>query len=173
MEIGEQIPDLGLKDVDGTEVRLHSLLGDGWTMLVFYRGSWCPMCDKQLAGFEEDAERFARLGVRCVAVSTDGPNGLAATLKKSGSRFPVLSDAAGAVLDAFGVAATSREWMDVPALLARPGKYAMPSLFLISNEGEVVMRHISRRFSQRPSNDVLLQKVAEAIDKRTHPVNSA
>src|SRR5258708_1169420 len=44
-----------------------------FVLLVFYRGYWCPRCNLELLSLQENLERFAALGVRVVAVSTDPP----------------------------------------------------------------------------------------------------
>ena len=40
VKIGDKAPDFTLKDTEGREVSLSTLLGDGPVVLTFYRGKW-------------------------------------------------------------------------------------------------------------------------------------
>ncbi|MEJ2113219.1 MAG: redoxin domain-containing protein, partial [Flavobacteriaceae bacterium] len=42
--IGEKIPNASLLDPDGNKVNLNKLIKVKPTVLVFYRGGWCPYC---------------------------------------------------------------------------------------------------------------------------------
>jgi hypothetical protein len=46
--VGEKAPDALVADFEGREVRLATLLSRGPTLLVFYRGGWCPFCNFQI-----------------------------------------------------------------------------------------------------------------------------
>lgn len=43
--IGENLPDAALVDANGIKVSLHKLIKEKPTVLVFYRGGWCPYCN--------------------------------------------------------------------------------------------------------------------------------
>ena len=47
--IASKAPDFKAKDQNGTEIRLKDLLKKGKVVLVFYRGNWCPYCNKELS----------------------------------------------------------------------------------------------------------------------------
>jgi hypothetical protein len=40
VKIGDKAPDFTLKDTEGQDVSLRTLLGDGPVVLTFYRGNW-------------------------------------------------------------------------------------------------------------------------------------
>jgi thiol-disulfide isomerase/thioredoxin len=42
--IGEKIPNAALKSAENTAVNLTDLIQKKKTVLVFYRGGWCPFC---------------------------------------------------------------------------------------------------------------------------------
>src|SRR5262245_47760074 len=47
--VGEEAPDFTLEDIQGNQVSLSSARGKSATVLVFYRGFWCPFCARQLS----------------------------------------------------------------------------------------------------------------------------
>lgn len=52
LKIGEKAPDFSLSNATDQTVRLSRLLKKGKVVLAFYRGSWCPYCNLQLAHYQ-------------------------------------------------------------------------------------------------------------------------
>ena len=40
VKVGDKAPDFTLKNTEGQDVNLYTLLGDGPVVLTFYRGKW-------------------------------------------------------------------------------------------------------------------------------------
>ena len=51
--INSKAPDFKAKDQHGKEIRLKDLVKQGKVVLVFYRGNWCPFCNRQLKKLED------------------------------------------------------------------------------------------------------------------------
>jgi peroxiredoxin len=104
------LPAWSLQGADGAE---HSLAGiqDGQpTVVLFFLGHECRHCMDQLRTFDPMAPRFAKAGARLVAVSADGPDGVAKTFASLESEpvqrpfiFPVLADAERRAFAPWGV----------------------------------------------------------------------
>ena len=43
--VGAAAPDAALRDLNGNDVTLHAIVAERPTVLIFYRGSWCPYCN--------------------------------------------------------------------------------------------------------------------------------
>ncbi|MCC6234011.1 MAG: redoxin domain-containing protein, partial [Verrucomicrobiales bacterium] len=57
LQVGEKIPEVTLRSEDDREVKLGELVKTKPTVLIFYRGGWCPFCTKHLqalAGIQEE-----------------------------------------------------------------------------------------------------------------------
>jgi cytochrome oxidase Cu insertion factor (SCO1/SenC/PrrC family) len=48
--IGETLPNATLINSAGVDVQFIDLIKEKPTVLVFYRGGWCPYCNVQLSG---------------------------------------------------------------------------------------------------------------------------
>ena len=48
LTVGAKLPDAQLWDLDGKEVSLESIAANKRSILVFYRGGWCPYCNTHL-----------------------------------------------------------------------------------------------------------------------------
>ena len=66
--IGSKAPDFKAKDQDGNEVRLKDLLKKGKVVLVFYRGYWCPYCNRELSRLQDSLAQIQEKGATVVAV---------------------------------------------------------------------------------------------------------
>jgi peroxiredoxin len=98
--LGRAAPGFELEDSDAKPWRLDDR---GPVVLVFYLGYSCPHCVSQLFALSKDAEKFAELGARVVAVSADPPALTRKRFERYGKfAFPVLSDPGNRVAQQYG-----------------------------------------------------------------------
>jgi peroxiredoxin len=90
--IGESIPKATLQDSEGKQVELSKLLGNKPTVLVFYRGGWCPYCSVQLSGLVKIEKEILDLGYQMIAISPDDYRNLQTTESKESINYTLLSD---------------------------------------------------------------------------------
>ena len=50
VSVGEPAPNFAARDLNGKWVNLKELIAGCKVFLLFYRGGWCPVCNRQLAG---------------------------------------------------------------------------------------------------------------------------
>src|SRR5260221_14223232 len=97
---GDQFPALSMTLPGGGTVTLPGALAGEFSVILFYRGSWCPYCNAQLRAFQRAAGSLAETGARVVALSVDDEATTAELIAKHGLTFPV-----GQSADARAVAA--------------------------------------------------------------------
>jgi peroxiredoxin len=98
---GDEFPPLTLNLPGGDELALP-LRGEH-TVVLLYRGSWCPYCNGQLRAFQRAQDKLAEVGARVVALSIDDEATTQATIDRLGLTFPVGHSAdARAVAEATG-----------------------------------------------------------------------
>ena len=105
---GDAFPALTLKRPGGDTLELP--LPGEYTVVLFYRGSWCPYCNAQLRAFQRAQDKLAELGARVVALSIDDEATTQATIDKHGLTFPVghgadaraIAEATGALVNPDG-----------------------------------------------------------------------
>jgi hypothetical protein len=56
---GDQFPRLTITATDGQPVTVPDAFAGDFTVVLFYRGSWCPYCNAQLRAFERAAPALA------------------------------------------------------------------------------------------------------------------
>jgi peroxiredoxin len=123
---GDTFPALTL-DLPGGEPLALPLPGE-YTVVLLYRGSWCPYCNAQLRAFQRAGDTLAELGARVVALSVDDEATTQATIDKHGLTFPV-----GHGADAAALAAVTG------ALVNPEAGYIESTGFVVDPEGKVLV----------------------------------
>jgi peroxiredoxin len=102
LPVGAAIPPFEIQDFRG-EVFSSTAINDANTLVVFYRGGWCPFCNFQIRELGQSHDEFKALGVSLVAISVDQPDAAAVTRNAYEVPFPVLSDPHLKAHEAFNV----------------------------------------------------------------------
>ena len=124
---GDVFPDITLDVVGGGSVSLPADVAGSYAAILIYRGSWCPYCNAQLAGFSRARNTLAEVGIKVVALSVDDEPTSAALVDKLRLEFPV-----GYGVDAEAIAqATGAYTNDDP-------KYLQTTGFVLDPAGRVV-----------------------------------
>jgi peroxiredoxin len=167
--IGEKIPNVTLKSVDNTDVNLIELISKKRTVLVFYRGGWCPYCNAHLAALAEAEKELLDLGYQIIAVSPDAPKSLKNTDEKEKLNYLLLSDSLGELSKAVGIAFQAPENYKTTIAKGSDGInnsfLPVPAVFILNTNTEIEFEHITPNYKNRISNDLLIA-VAKSLNKK-------
>lgn len=101
---GTAFPRAELIAADGTEVSSAAVLADSPTVVVFYRGLWCPHCNLALRGYQNDLiPALDERNVKLVAISPQRPDASLTMQRNNALTFTVLSDPANQIATALGI----------------------------------------------------------------------
>ena len=92
LQVGDKAAGFSLSNAIGQTVKLSELLKESKVVLTFYRGSWCPYCNLQLAHYQKSLATIKALGAQLVAISPQTPDESLNVKEKNGLDFEVLSD---------------------------------------------------------------------------------
>lgn len=166
---GEKIPMVSLMDSSGKDFDLNKAIAEKPTILIFYRGGWCPFCSKQLSGIGKIAPDLEKEGYQLIAISTDEPEGLKQTTAKEKVNYTLLSDADLNASKQFGIAFKAPEsyWEMLPKTTGGRNVdllLPVPSVFILDKEGVIHFEYINPNFKQRLNPELLLT-IARHIKK--------
>jgi peroxiredoxin Q/BCP len=99
---GDKAPDFALAASGGRTVSAKALKGKPY-VLYFYPKADTSGCTKEACDFQEALPRLGKLGLDVIGVSRDPMKALDKFAEKYGLAFPLASDEAGAVTEAYGV----------------------------------------------------------------------
>ena len=159
LEVGDSIPDVKLRTEENEQVSLRKLLSEKPTVLIFYRGGWCPFCNRHLqslAGIEDDLNKA---GAQLLAISMDQPAKLKATPDRDKLHYRLLSDSDAVAVKAFGIAfkvddATVEKYRTYGINLdAASGKehhiLPHPAVFIVNTNGVIRFAHVNPDYKVR------------------------
>ncbi len=103
LKVGSNAPNIQLSQVGGGKFDLHKQ--SKATVLVFYRGSWCPYCLKQLVSIDKEIMlAVGKANAELVAISVDRLAVAEKMQKKNGFKFTTLSDPKATSLQSYNIA---------------------------------------------------------------------
>ncbi len=103
LPVGAAAPDALVTGTDGKPVHLASLYKDGPIVLTFYRGGWCPFCNRALAAWGPKIDQLRAAGGTFIALTPEKPELATATREKAHADYRVFSDTTQAAARAFNV----------------------------------------------------------------------
>ncbi len=59
-------------------------------VLMFYRGQWCPYCNKQMSQMNDSLSMITAKGATVVAISPEIQENVVKTIEKTKASFPVI-----------------------------------------------------------------------------------
>ena len=158
--IGEKIPNFTLKSNDNKDAQIGDLLKKKKTVLVFYRGGWCPYCNMHLQALAEAEKQILDLGYQIIAVSPDAPENLKITEEKDKVKYTLLSDSKGELIKAIGIAFEAPEnyksVINVHSNGANSSFLPVPSVFITDTNADILFEYISPDFKHRISSQLLI-----------------
>jgi peroxiredoxin len=159
-------PNVTVKTADGSPVSLHALLMQKPTVLIFYRGGWCPYCSRQLAELKSIEQDLVNEGYQILAISPESPEKLQSQKLETEFAVTLISDESLAAIRGFGVGfyvpsdtrKLYKDRMNVE-LTADETKTAVlpaPAIFILDETGTVQFNYVNPDFKVRPSAALVL-----------------
>ncbi len=172
--VGQKIPRVMLRDANGGAVDLQWNVARQPTVLIFYRGGWCPFCTRHLAAIGQVQPKLAKMGYQILAISPDRPAELAKSVDKGKLEYMLLSDSNMAAARAFGLAFRvddetvdlykTKYKIDLEASSGRTHhELPVPAAYIIDTSGTVRSRYVNPDYKSRIDPDKLLAEAKAAL----------
>ncbi len=158
--IGEQVPNIHMVSAANKSDSLLNLVMRQPTVLVFYRGGWCPFCNIQLAEMNKIKDDILSLGFQIIAIGADAPDKLRNTSDDNELQYSLYSDADTKISQAFGIAFQAperkKEQLKQFSNGANPGNLPVPSVFIIDQQGYIQFEYINPDYKVRLKSEMLM-----------------
>lgn len=163
--IGEKIPNITLSDVSSKKINLLELAAQKPSVIVFYRGGWCPYCNLHLSELQTIEPDIIKAGYQIIAISPDSPESLHASISKNKLNYLLLSDNHSEASRGFGLAfqAPERyaEMLSKASAEQNKNVLPVPAVFVINPDGEILFEHINPDYKKRLKGSLLLAVLKE------------
>lgn len=166
LKVGAKAPNLILKDTQGNDFNFSQTEKD--TVVIFYRGAWCPYCIKQLDSVQKEVYG-KKDKAQIVAVSVDRMPVAKKMKDKQNYDFRVISDPKAESLKAFNIV----NKLDDELVAKYKESYkidvegdsgethhmvAHPAVFIIKN-GVITFSDIHTNYKKRTNNATILDRL--------------
>lgn len=168
LEVGVMAPDFTAADASGEDFHLAGALKNGPVVLIFYRGHWCPVCNKHLGIIQDSLKMITDKGATVIAVSPQKPEYLDRMAKKTGATFRILYDEGYAIADAYDVTFTpdKKELLIYNTALNAQLKKSqsdesqrlpIPATYIIGRDGVIAWRQFDPDYKNRSTVQEILK----------------
>ncbi len=159
--IASKAPDFKAKDQNGKEIRLKDLLKEGKVVLVFYRGYWCPYCNKELSKLQDSLQLIKDKGATLIAVSPEKQENVSKTIEKTKAEYSILHDEGLKIMKAYEVEFEVPEntitryrnaGIDIGKNNGDNGNFLpIPAVYIIDKESTITYRFFEPDYKKRPT----------------------
>ncbi len=168
--IGSPAPNEVVHDSHGKTVDFKDVLDGKPTVVIFYRGSWCPYCSRHLAELQDIETKLVKMGMQIVAISPDSHQRLTASEGTEKLNYTLYSDASLRLARSFGIAfqldqATIERYKTYKISLPKISGHdhnglPVPSVFIVDAKGKIHFSYVNPDYSVRLGGDVVVAAAA-------------
>ena len=169
LKAGDVLPDVSVKDAAGKTVKLNAFHTEGPLVIVFFRGSWCPICSKHFQDLIKAHPEITKHGAKIVAISPDSVENTKGNTEKLKIPFPLLSDSDLAAAKAFGLAfkvddATISKYKGFGIDLVKASGFdhhalPVPAVYIVDKSGKVKFSHSNPDYTKRLDVETILSEL--------------
>jgi peroxiredoxin len=159
---GDVAPEFSAGDNAGKQLELKALLkSHKAVVLFFYRGQWCPYCNKQIKELQDSLQLLTTTGAYVVGVTPETGENINKTIDKTHASFSIIQDKGYKIMKAYDVNYTVSE-----QTFAQLNKYGVdleknngnrdhvlpvPATYVIDRSGKIIYVHFDKDYTRRAS----------------------
>jgi peroxiredoxin len=167
---GMKAPEFVTMDNSGQKIDLNTILkSHKAVVLIFYRGQWCPYCNRYIQRMQDSLQLLMDKGAYVIAVTPETPSNISKTIEKTHASFSILQDRNYQIMKDYQVNYTVDD-----AMLSKLNAYGVdleknngnkdhvlpvPATYIIDPSGKITFVHFDKDYTHRPSIKALLDKI--------------
>jgi peroxiredoxin len=164
---GDVAPAFTATDNYGKQLDLKKLLKTNKAVvLFFYRGQWCPYCNKHIQQLQDSLQLLTGKGAYVVGVTPETKENLDKTVGKTHASFSMVSDKGYIIMKAYDV-----NYVMDPKMVTQYKGYGIdleanngntdhmlpvPATYVIGKDGKLLYVHFDKDYRKRASIQTLL-----------------
>lgn len=157
--VNDKAPDFSTVDQSGNKISLSETYKKGSVVLIFYRGQWCPYCNRQMMQLQDSLSMIKDKGATVIAVTAEKPENISKTVAKTKASFPIVHDEKLAIMKQYDVAfAVDAKTVETykkygidfeQANGSNGANLPVPAVYVINKEGKIVYRYFNKDYTKR------------------------
>ena len=172
LNVGATAPLFKAIDADSIEFSLEDELKNGPVVLIFYRGFWCPVCNKHLSSIQDSLKMVEETGAKVIAVSPEKPEYLDRMAERTAAKFTLLYDEYYQIAEAYDVNFTpsGTQLFTYNVILRgnlknthsdKSQRLPIPATYIINQDGIIIWRQFDPNYKNRSS----VEEILNVLDK--------
>ena len=167
LNLNDKAPDFTAKDQNGKNISLKNELKNGAVVLVFFRGQWCPFCNRQLKQLEDSLGQITAKGAKVLTITPEKEENITKTITKTKASFSILHDEGLQIMKSYDVAFKvddktietykkyGIDFSDANGV-SNGANLPVPAVYVINKEGKIVYKYFDTDYRKRSSvKDIL------------------
>lgn len=167
LKTGALAPAFTAKDNFGKTIDLQSLLKTHKSVILFfYRGQWCPYCNKQMQHIQDSLQLLTGKGAYVIGITPETSENIKTTVAKTKASYSIVQDKGYEIMKSYEV-----NYIMAPATVAKYKGYGLdmtkangnadnmlpvPATYVINSDRKISFVHFDRDYTKRASvKDIL------------------
>jgi peroxiredoxin len=159
---GAKAPAFKAMDNSGKTLDLKALLkSHKAVVLFFYRGQWCPYCNKQIKQLQDSLQLLTAKGAYVIGVTPETSENIGKTIDKTHASFSIIQDSGYKIMKAYDV-----NYRVDDAMNAKLKNYGVdldknngnidhvlpvPATYVIDQSGKIIFVQFDKDYTKRAS----------------------
>ena len=174
LKVGDKAPDFTGYDQTGKQLQLKKLLEQRPVILLFYRGNWCPICNRYLKNYQDSLKVLTDQGFDVIAITPESIENVENTVKINSLTFTVIYDCQEKIMKdydlmfnvtkAYQDKIQSSFSVDIAKYNGRESAHLpVPATYIINREGIIVAVQFDPDYKNRATVKWMLKNLGAAL----------
>jgi peroxiredoxin len=169
LKVGDVAPAFESVDQNGKKISLKEILQKGEAVLVFYRGQWCPYCNKQLSKISDSLSLITAKGATVITITPETTENIKKTITKTKAIYAIVEDKGLKIMSNYKVkfavdAGTIEKYkkygIDFEKANGENGaNLPVPATYIIGQDGKVKYVFFNTDYSKRATVKEILENL--------------
>lgn len=162
LHVGDNAPAFKSIDQNGEKFDLLQELKSNTVVILFYRGNWCPVCNRYLKSFIDSLQLIQDKGAQVVAVTPNAYEGVNSMSKKLNDQLTIISDTSNQLMNQYKVSfnVTDDYQKKIEKALStniaesnnqKRAKLPVPATYIIDKTGKIHWKQFDLNYKNRAS----------------------
>jgi peroxiredoxin len=155
LKVGQKLPLFSLKNAMGNSISSKEI-GSQASLIMFYRGNWCPLCMAQIKEVAGQYRELEKRGIKIYMVSPQPEGHTGALAKRFDVNMTFLIDENSNVANQLQIIAKNGLPMGLQAL-GYDSDTVMPTVVMTNDQGDIIFADLTDNYRVRPEPEDFLK----------------
>lgn len=161
--VGSVMPNSTLISTKNEKTELNDIILEKNTVIIFYRGGWCPYCNIHLAELAQSEEEIRNQDFQIIGISPDDVVNLQPTIDKNSIEYELYSDPNSKLIHkmklAFKPRCLTKFFLKSRTKGEATNTLPVPAVYIVDKKGNIQYVHFDPNYKERLSAEDLLRVI--------------